>query len=131
LVSVVIDAQAPMKPSAMEREQREQAQQLGRYRRAKKEDHQAMLDHPDHGGPYARMMAILKRLPDSAAELVEHLQKGWIMGLTGQERMVVLSMIDARIMRVREADGRPPIDDPLPGERDSLFLICRKIITGV
>jgi hypothetical protein len=22
-------------------------------------------------------------------------------------------------------------DDPLPGERDNLFLICRKIITGV
>jgi hypothetical protein len=127
---VTSEADAPMKPSPMEQKQRDQSTQLGHFKRAKKLEHQAILDS-DHAAPYARMLAILKRLPDRARELVEHLGKGWIKCLSAQQKQTVLSMISARIIRVREIDGRAPFDDPMPGEPDNLFLICRKIITGV
>jgi len=128
---VASEADAPMKPSLMQQQQRDQSVQLGRFKRAKKEEHQALLAHVVHGEPYARMLAILKRLPDSARELVEHLGKDWVRCLSQQQRSIVLSMISARIIRVREMDGRAPFDDPLPGQPDNLFIICRKIITGV
>lgn len=126
---VTSESEAPMKPTAMEQQQRDKSELLSQFRRAKKAEHQAMLDS-EHGAAYARMMAIVKRLPGSAVELVDNLQKGWVGALSAQQKFVVLSMIDARIIRVREMDGRPPFDDPLPDEPDNLFLICRRIIAG-
>jgi hypothetical protein len=123
------DADAPMVPTAMEKAQREKSELLAGFKRAKKAEHQALLAS-EHGAAYGRMMAIVKRLPGSAVELVEHLRKGWVLALSAQQKFVVLSMIDARIIRVREMDGRPPFDDPMPGEPDNLFIICRKIILG-
>ena len=124
------EADAPMKPSPMQQQQRDQSVQLGRFKRAKKAEHQELLAHVAHGSPYARMLAILKRLPDSARELVEHLGKGWIACLSAHQKHTVLSMIDARIIHVREMDGRAPFDDPMPGQPDNLFIICRKLISG-
>jgi hypothetical protein len=126
---VTSDADAPMKPTAMEQAQRDKGELLAGFKRAKKAEHQALLAS-EHGAAYGRMMAIVKRLPDSAVELVENLRKGWVLALSAQQKFVVLSMIDARIIRVREMDGRPPFDDPLPGQPDNLFIICRKIILG-
>lgn len=121
------DADAPMKPTPMEQAQRDKGELLANYKRAKKAEHQAMLDS-EHGAAYGRMMAIVKRLPDSAPELVGHLSKGWIDALSRDQKHTVLSMISAKIIRVRELDGRSPFDDPLMGEPDNLFLICRKLI---
>jgi hypothetical protein len=123
------DADAPMKPTAMEQAQRDKGTLLANFKRAKKAEHEAMLAS-EHAGAYGRMMAILKRLPESAHELVEHLGKGWIAALSANQKHTVLSMISARIIRVREMDGRTPMDDPLPGEPDNLFIICRKLIKG-
>lgn len=123
------DADAPMKPTAMEQAQQDKSTLLGSFKRAKKAEHQALLDS-DHGATYGRMIAITKRLPASAVELVEHLRKDWLLSLSAQQKHVVLSMISARIIHVRETDGRTPFDDPLPGEPDNLFIICRKIVWG-
>lgn len=124
------EADAPMKPSAMEAKQREQSAQMARYKRAKREEHKELLDHPTHGAAYARMVAICKRLPDSAVELVDHVGKGWVRAMSPQHRLVALGMIAAWIMRRREEDGRAPLDDPMPGQPDNLFIICRKKIMG-
>jgi hypothetical protein len=126
---VTSDADTPMKPTAMEQAQRDKGTLLAGFKRAKKAEHEAMLAS-EHGAAYGRMMEIVKRLPDSAVELVENLRKGWIGALSAQQKHTVLSMISARIIRVREMDGRTPFDDPLPDQPDNLFIICRKIIQG-
>ncbi|MCK1671067.1 hypothetical protein [Bradyrhizobium sp. 150] len=126
---VTSDADAPLKPTAMEQAQRDKGTLLASFKRTKKAEHEAMLAS-EHGAAYGRMMEIVKRLPDSAVELVKNLGKGWINALSAKQKDTVLSMISARIIRVREMDGRTPFDDPLPGEPDNLFIICRKIIQG-
>lgn len=127
------EADAPMVPTPMEKQQRERSAQMSRYRKTKREEHQQMLTG-EHGDAYYRMLKIMGRFPDSAVELIEHLQKGWVSKLSAQQRLVVLSMIDRRIVLMRERDGRTPWDDPMPGmpnDRPNLFMICRKILTGV
>jgi hypothetical protein len=130
---VMSEKDAPMAPSPMEKQQRQKSAQMSRYRKAKREEHQQMLEG-EHGDAYYRMLKIMGKLPDSAADLVDHLLKGWVRKLSAQQRLVVLSMIDRRITLIRERDGRPPWDDPMPGmpnDRPNLFMICRKILTGV
>ncbi|MGY3278162.1 hypothetical protein [Bradyrhizobium sp. S3.7.6] len=123
------EKEAPMKPSAMEEAQREKSVLLSQFKKAKRAEHQAMLDGA-HGKPYAVMMAIVKKLPASSQELVANLRSGWTAPLDRNERQTVLGMISARIMLEREKQGLSPLDDPLPGDPDNLFIICRKIIMG-
>jgi hypothetical protein len=124
------EKQAPMKPSAMEQAQRDKSAQLAHYKREKKKEHQALLDAVDVGPDYARMVGLCRKLPDTAAELVKHLNGHWVKLLDRQQQVTVLGIIDNFIIRAREMDGRAPMDDPLPGQRDNLFLICRRLIMG-
>jgi hypothetical protein len=119
---------APMVPSPMEKQMREKSAQMARYRRSKRKERGELRDAlPEVYGELARL---LRRLPDSARELVIYLREAWVLGLTRQQQMVVIGMIDDRIALKRQMDGRPPFDDPLMGEPDNLFLICRKAIMG-
>lgn len=128
---VLSDKDAPMKPTAQEQQRRDNSELLARFKRAKKAAHEALLESAAHGKPYAVMMAIVKRLPLSSAELVENLKTGWTGALSPQEKLVALSMINARIMHEREVNGLSPMSDPMPDEPPNLFLICRKLVTGI
>lgn len=126
---VMSEKDAPMVPNEMEKQQRERSAQMARYRKHKRDEHQQMIVGT-HGDAYYRMLKIMAKLPASSAELVDHLQKGWVKQLNAHERQTVLGMISRRIMLIRERDGRPTFDDPMPGEPDNLFIICRKKIMG-
>jgi hypothetical protein len=43
-------------------------------------------------------------------------------------RYVLLHEINSKITALRERSGLPPIDDALPGERDTGFLIIRALL---
>lgn len=118
------DADAPMKPTAMEEQQREKAVLLGQFKRHKRKEHEGMLSGA-HGKAYAELVAITKKLPDSAKALVEYLRKPWVEKLDRTERHICLSLISARIILEREKQGLSPMDDPLPGAPLNLFLICK------
>lgn len=122
------EADAPMVPSPMEKQMREQSAQFARYRRAKRREREALREAMPE--VYAALMKLLRRLPGSSRELIAYVREAWVLGLTRSQQMVVVGLIDDRIALKRQMDGRPPFDDPLMGEPDNLFLICRKAIMG-
>jgi hypothetical protein len=75
-----------------------------------------------HGAVVAELMALLDRLElDSAAVLLNAVRRTDWTAVSYDTRLTVLHQINETIARVRERNGMPAIDDPLPGERDSLF----------
>jgi hypothetical protein len=75
-----------------------------------------------HGAVVAELMALLDRMElNSAAVLLNAVQRTVWSEISYNTRLTVLHQINATITRVRERAGMAPIDDPLPGERDSLF----------
>jgi hypothetical protein len=75
-----------------------------------------------HGAIVAELMALLDRLElNSAATLLDAVRRTDWSEINYNTRLTVLHQINATITRVRERNGMPAIDDPMPGERDSLF----------
>jgi hypothetical protein len=75
-----------------------------------------------HGAVVAELMALLDRLElSSAAALLACIQHTDWSSVSCDTRLTVLHQVNATITRVRERNSLPVIDDPLPGERDSLF----------
>jgi hypothetical protein len=68
----------------------------------------------------------------NAAELIAHVREvvreGW---LTSSElRVEALSLVDERIIAIREKAGLPPFDDPLPDQPDKAFQAIKRELTG-
>jgi hypothetical protein len=75
-----------------------------------------------HGAAVAELMTLLDRLElDSAATLLDFMRHTDWSAVSYDVRFTVLHQINQTIARVRERNGLPAIDDPLPGESDSLF----------
>lgn len=130
---VTSEKHAPMVPTAMEKEKRDQAIQFTKFKKAMRADHQALLNS-EHGKDYAALIAILKQelTPVTAKNLALHIkQASWIKRCDQHQRHTILSIIDAKIIRHRELQGLPPMDDAIFDEPPNLFLIIRKAITGV
>jgi hypothetical protein len=123
------EASAPMKPTAAEKEQRDNTVQFARYKRAVRAEHQALVNS-EHGAKVRMLLSLLKQLtPQSTNSLVDYVREAkWIGRCDDDQRFVILGMIDFAIMRARIRAGLPTFDDALPGEPDNLFLIIRKII---
>jgi hypothetical protein len=51
---------------------------------------------------------------------------GWQRAST-EVRFEVLSLVNDAIVRLRERHGLPLLDDPLPNERSSAFLVIREL----
>jgi hypothetical protein len=123
------EASAPMKPTAMEQEQRDNTAQFQRYKRAVHAQSTALMES-EHGENYRILLSLLRRLTlQSAHELVNYIQSAeWITRCDVDQKFVVLSMIDMAIIRTRIRAGLSEFDDALPGQPDNLFLIIRQII---
>jgi hypothetical protein len=120
---------APLVPTALEKEQRDNTAQFQRYKRAVHAQSTALMES-EHGTNYRMLLSLLKRLTtQSAHELVNYVKQAqWITRCDADQKFVVLSMIDMAIIRTRIRAGLPEFDDALPGEPDNQFLIIRKII---
>ena len=82
-----------------------------------------------HGPAVAQVMATLKRLtPGSASALIALLREHDWSQMDAGVRFVVLHEINETVTCLREKSGLPPIDDALPGERDTGFLIIRALL---
>jgi hypothetical protein len=76
-------------------------------------------------GPYGAdaraLLGFLKNMTlTSAAELVDTIDRPW-READADTRFEVLSLIDDAIVALRERNGLPPLDDPLPGQPDNVF----------
>ena len=81
-----------------------------------------------HRDVMARLMTHLKQLR-SARELVEFIAaQDWSV-VDADTRAIALFEISSAIVKLREQQGLPPFDDPLPGARPSAFQIIRGLVT--
>ena len=124
---------APMKLSEMEQIQADQSTQLRAYRAWKRAEVEALLNGP-HGEDWKQLAKLLRSLSiESASELVDHIKASqWLRDADMQTRRTALSVISSVIIRLRIANGYPPIDDSLLGEEPTAFEIIRnelKVLT--
>jgi hypothetical protein len=75
-----------------------------------------------HGATIAELMRALDRLElSSAAALLACVQRIDWSAVSYDVRFTVLHQINETISRLRERNGMPAIDDPLPGQPDNVF----------
>ena len=101
-------------------EQRFEFRQWIRWRRERLE---ALL-----AGPYAELVQALLafcKTMTSPGALIEFVKAGPWSDADADVRFQVLMLLDAVIMKRREQMRLPAIDDPLPHQPDSAFLILR------
>jgi len=74
------------------------------------------------------LMAQLKNLDGSSGSALVHLirSQNW-SGVDARAKFVALHEINTAVCKLRERDGKPPIDDGLWGERANVFQTIRSI----
>ena len=83
-----------------------------------------------HGAVVKPIMDFLGQLtPEKMPALLKFMRaQDWRL-VDADVRLVVLHELNAAITRLREREGKPPIDDALPGEAPTLFLIVRELLS--
>lgn len=82
------------------------------------------------GRKLADLLAGFDRLSiDDADRMIDAVAaQGWLLSSDREFRQLALRLIDRRIARIRNDAGLPELDDPLPGEPDSAFLILKRLL---
>jgi hypothetical protein len=101
-----------------------------RYRAAKRA-HRDTLYREHACGPDLRAFAAhIHRYDLRDAEMmllyVREMARGWISSAPPEIRAEALSLVNEQIMRIRTRAGLAPFDDPLPGEADDVFQMCKQ-----
>jgi hypothetical protein len=82
-----------------------------------------------HGAAVAQVIEFLKHMePQSAPALIALLHEHDWRQINHNVRYVLLHEINSKITALRERSGLAPIDDALPHERDTGFLIIRELL---
>ena len=112
----------------------ERALLFRRYRAARRAHREALyLTHPC-GGDLQTFAAQLRRytqLTDATAMLayVREVARSWLSLAPPEIKAEALSLINERIVTIRVHAGFAPFDDPLPGEADDVFQLCKQELT--
>jgi hypothetical protein len=77
-----------------------------------------------HRDVFERLMVELKDLR-SARELVDFIAAQDWSQVSADDRSIALHEVDSAIMKLRERNGLPSIDDPLPGQPDIAYRIIK------
>jgi hypothetical protein len=130
------EALAPIKKrakvGAREAKRQEKARQdrncLSRaYRRWRKEAVDALLSGP-FGADAQALIDFLEHMELSdGSDLIEQVQSGPWRGADENTRFLILVLIDAAIIHLRERTVLAPFDDPLD-EKSNVFLLIRKLL---
>lgn len=89
-------------------------------------------EHPE--GMRLRAFALQMQrfgLGDAAAAVsyVREEARGWLAVAEPEIRAEALALVNERIQRLRMAAGMAPFSDPLPGEEDDVYQLCRRELT--
>jgi hypothetical protein len=122
----------PQTKEAAERALRERDRLYRHYRQARRSYRQTLYaEHPQGWRlkQFAQQLARFK-LPDAAALLtyVREENRSWLVTAPPELRAEALSLVNERIMRIRQAHGLLPLDDPLPWgeEEDNIWQLCKQ-----
>jgi hypothetical protein len=102
------------------------------YRVMKRAELERLFADKTHGPELRAFRAWLNRKrdiePDAFVAYVT--TDKWLMSAPPEYRIAALELIDSRIIRIRENAGLDPFDDPLPGNDDDVFRICKRVLTA-
>lgn len=114
--------------AAQEQKYMNEARLLRAWRQRHAEELEEALAGPD-GALVSELMVLLDQLElNSAAALLDFIQRSDWNSVSYDTRLVVLHQINNSVTRMRERHGLPPFDDPLPGQPDDMF---RRIVRSV
>lgn len=118
------DADAPMKPTAMEKAQRDKSAQMRSYNGFWAEQRRLMWKgHYTHG---TMLMKCLRSMTiDDGDALIDLVKRHRFGNDEEYARQVYLRVIGDRLAQLRVQNGLPPYDDSLPGEDPTVFEIIR------
>jgi hypothetical protein len=116
--------------TAAEKALADRDRQWRRYRAAKKAQFEVLYESEPYGGRLRKFGATLHHFQiDHAERMVEFVQRDcrdWLRQAPSLIREAALELISRRCIRILERAGLDPLDDPLPGEEDDVFRVCRK-----
>jgi hypothetical protein len=113
---------------AREKELRERDQLFALWRKHHRAQRDALLAGP-HGTAAQALIGFMKTMSlNDGAMLIDLVFAGPWRGADADTRFVVLQLIDAALVRLRERNGLEPFDDALPfsDEPDTAFQIIRQ-----
>jgi hypothetical protein len=112
----------------LEKELANNARLLRAWRRWHREQLEEVLAGP-HGTAVAQVIGFLDGMgPQSAPALIALLREHDWQQIDHDVRYVLLHEINTAITKLRERRGLAPIDDALPHERTTGFLIIRELL---
>ena len=116
--------------SATERALADRDRQFSLYRAAKRRQYEELFAIPAHGEKLKKFQATLNHFgADDADRMLEYVRASvWLHAAPKDFRHVALEMISQRIQRIRVRAGLPVFDDPMPGEDDDVFQLCKKAL---
>jgi hypothetical protein len=113
--------------SRQDKEQQDRERLSQAHRRWRKESIDALLNGP-HGAAARALLDFLDHMQsDDERGLLEQVQSGPWRDADADARFLVLVLVDAAIIRLRERDGLAPFDDPLDEEK-SAYLRIRELL---
>jgi hypothetical protein len=112
---------------AAEKALKERSRLYAQYRRAKSAHRRSLYEQE----PRLREFALqLQRFGGEEAEgflrFIKEESRSWLCTAPPELRAEALALIDERIVRIREKAGMLPLDDPLPGQDDNVWQLCRR-----
>lgn len=116
--------------SATERALADRDRQWRLYRANKRRQYEALFAEPEHGEKLRKFRATLNHFGiEDADRLLAFVQaQTWLCMAPKDFRHVALEMIDHRIQRIRVRAGMPVFSDPLPGEPNDVFRLCKEAL---
>jgi hypothetical protein len=117
---------------AVEKALRERNKLYSLYRLARRQHRQTLYaEHPQGWRLKAFALQLARfKLPDGPAFLtyVQEENRSWLCTAPPDIRHEALTLIDERIMRIRQEHGLVPLDDPLPWgeEEDNIWQLCKQ-----
>jgi hypothetical protein len=97
------------------------------WKKWRRERLETLLAGPD-GDAAQKLVAFLKTMKlEDGARLIELVHAGGWERTDADTKFEVLSLINAAITTLRERAKLPPINDPLPSEKPTAFLIIREM----
>jgi|KBSMisStandDraft_5_1062788.scaffolds.fasta_scaffold07819_13 hypothetical protein len=102
------------------------------YRAARQAEFAKLCADPLHGTHLRKLVATLNHFgPNDAERMIAYWRtenEKWLCVASNDIRAAALSALGERIVRIRIKSGLVPFDDPVPGEPDCVFRICKGII---
>jgi hypothetical protein len=106
----------------------ERDKQFAQWRTWRQERCAALLEGP-HADAARSLLAQLNQLTMADSEhLINCVRSGPWVTADATVRQTLLAIIDNTIIELRERNGLPPFDDPLPGEPPNAFLTLRELL---